>query len=217
MSNTDISIYKKKQSSRYKLLDDIETPQTKYNSGDKYKITTKYKHLLCKNVITNGVCNYGDNCKFAHNIDEQIIEPIYKKAHDIIIGNNDLSKINIYNDKELYKVLLKKCSLCENCNEKSCSGGYNCRNGAINKNQVICIKDLNEGKCNNKFGKCSKVHLTERGLIPYMNYIIKKETQSNNEIKLKNKNKNLNEIIFSDNSSNYENISLSESIFEITL
>jgi hypothetical protein len=176
--NSDKFITKSKND-RSKLLDEIEPSINKFR---KYTITDKYKHLLCKNILTHGTCNYGNNCKFAHSLEEQIVEPIYKKVADIVMGDGDLSKINIYTDKELYNILLKKCILCENCNAKLCTGGYNCRNGSLMKKYIICQKDLNEGTCNKL---CKKIHLTERGLIPYMNHIIPRQPTQKKPQKIK--------------------------------
>jgi hypothetical protein len=165
---------------RYMLLNEI-TPSSE-NYRDKMKIykpstDNKFKHLLCKNIMSSGSCHYGNNCRFAHSLNEQIVEPVYKKINDIIHGNTNLTKINIYNEKELYDILLKKCKLCENCIKKKCTGGYNCRNGAINDKDIICIDDLNNGNCLIK--QCNKIHLTEKGLKPYTSYIMREKEKKN--------------------------------------
>ena len=198
---------------RYMLLNEI-TPSSE-NYRDKMKIykpstDNKFKHLLCKNIMSNGSCHYGNNCRFAHSLNEQIVEPVYKKINDIIHGNTNLTKINIYNEKELYDILLKKCKLCENCNKKKCTGGYNCRNGAINDKDIICIDDLNNGNCLIK--ECTKIHLTEKGLKPYMSYIMREKVKQFEYNKL---DEALECFSITDCHKDFVEISFDESIFKI--
>ena len=39
-------------------------------SDKKQKVNTKYKTILCKNFGNEGVCSFGNNCKFAHGLHE---------------------------------------------------------------------------------------------------------------------------------------------------
>src|ERR1700722_17114726 len=45
------------------------------------------KKILCNNMLIRGKCNYGNKCLYAHNIYEQNVDPIRKKAYDIIMNN----------------------------------------------------------------------------------------------------------------------------------
>src|SRR5207247_2405339 len=70
---------------------------------------------------------------------------------------------------------------CTLCNKGLCPGGYNCRNGSINNKSKICYEDLIHGNC--KKNNCLSIHLTNRGLIPY----IKQKNKDNNKEILENK------------------------------
>ena len=129
----------------------------------------KYKELLCKNILAEGSCKYGDKCKFAHDIKEQIMEDIYKRAYDIVQNKIDLTKVKIRQEPELYKILQKLCTVCHDCERHKCPGGYNCRNGACDKKYVICKQDLQYGRCDTD---CDKIHLTKMGFEPYYQNII---------------------------------------------
>lgn len=119
------------------------------------------KKILCNNILTTGICNYGDKCMYAHNLDEQNIEPIRKQAYDIITGKE---KISYKPNKELSKTLLQLTKVCNDCINKSCPGGYNCKYGVIDKKFQVCADDLRYGICYNTI--CNCVHLTNKGLIP---------------------------------------------------
>jgi len=128
-------------------------------------IIQNYKKTLCKNMGMYGSCVYGSKCKYAHTLKDQNIEPIRKQVLDYINNNEDLTHINLVEDKKLYFELLTLTKLCYLCNDNKCSGGYNCKNGSYDKSIIICIVDLNKGNCDNN--ECSKIHLTKRGLIPF--------------------------------------------------
>lgn len=123
-----------------------------------------YKKILCQNVITYGSCIYGQKCLYAHHLSEQKIENIRKLAYDMIKSNNDLHHINIAHNKPLYNVLSSLTNICDNCKENKCTGGYNCKHGACKEEYRICLIDLNKGTCH---GRCGKIHLTDKGLVPY--------------------------------------------------
>jgi len=128
-------------------------------------IIQNYKKTLCKNMGMYGSCVYGSKCKYAHTLKDQNIEPIRKQVLDYINNNEDLTHINLVEDKKLYFELLTLTKLCYLCNDNKCSGGYNCKNGSYDKSIIICIVDLNKGNCDNN--ECNKIHLTKRGLIPF--------------------------------------------------
>ena len=75
----------------------------------------------------------------------------------------------------MYKSLLTLSNLCQGCNDNKCTGGYNCKYGAVCQECVVCSKDLNNGSCTDI--DCKKCHLTKKGLKPYFNYVL--EAQQN--------------------------------------
>lgn len=126
------------------------------------------KRILCYNAL-NRKCLHGKNCTFAHSLMEQTKDKHREIAYDIIQNNNNLSNINLVQDKELYLTLKTLTHVCDNCIKEKCSGGYNCKFGAIDYIYQICEKDLIYGNCNIK---CDKIHLTKRGLMPYNKQIL---------------------------------------------
>lgn len=198
-----------KTTSRYKSKTTSVPMYRQYNN--------KLKHLLCHNITESGWCKYGSGCRFAHDISEQVMEHVYKKAYDTIRGNIDLTKINIYREKDLYNILLKRCNVCINCEKGKCSGGYNCRNGARERKYVICKDDLNKGDCD---GSCGKIHLTEKGLKPYMSYVIKQQEKSYEKLENKDRLNNFDTdsiLDFYYPPDICKTISFEESIFEVPL
>lgn len=130
-----------------------------------HKKQNSFKRILCKNISN---CNYGNNCKFAHSLEEQIIIPNRKIAYDIIKHKKDLSDIDLHNNNILYNNLLCLSQVCRDCIKNICSGGYNCKHGNCDSNLVICDSDLKTGVCEMN---CNKIHLTDRGMRPYINNI----------------------------------------------
>jgi len=143
------------------------------NTYDKYDNKYENKNvnkILCLNMITHGTCGYGNKCLYAHDLSEQNMDAVRKKAYDIVLGNNDLSHIDLQKDLGLYKALLELTTICEQCDENKCIGGYNCKKGACSKKYHICIKDLNYGNC---VGNCGCVHLSNRGLKHFITTFVK--------------------------------------------
>lgn len=128
------------------------------------KDDTNYKKTLCKNINNIGKCIYSNKCLFAHNLEEQHVDHIRLVAYNMIKKNDDLSHIDLSKNKHLYNQLNTLTKLCQHCEEKTCTGGYNCKHGACDKIYVICQTDLNKGTCE---GKCGKIHLTDKKLTPY--------------------------------------------------
>lgn len=124
------------------------------------------KKILCYNIISGKKCNYGNKCLYAHFPSEQNVNPIRAKAYEILKNKNDLSDINLIEDGKLYETLCQLTKVCSSCEKQMCSGYFNCRNGAISKDFKICYDDLVYGNC--KYTKCNFMHLTERGLVPYL-------------------------------------------------
>jgi hypothetical protein len=90
----------------------------------------------------------------------------------------DLSEINLNDDKMLFEELIILTKECKNCIGKKCPGGYNCKFGVCLRENKICYNDLMYGKCynmlmetnenNNLLYKCiNGIHLSEKKLIPY--------------------------------------------------
>jgi len=126
------------------------------------------KRILCTNMSTTGDCHYGNNCVYAHSLEEQKIDPIRNKVYNIINSDAKLDDIDLMRDKELYNECLKLTQICPKCEKKICLGGYNCKNGAISREHVICYSDLRFGKCKDRISSnCTKKHLTDRGLVHY--------------------------------------------------
>lgn len=125
--------------------------------------TENRKTLLCNNIILKNHCEYGSTCKYAHSLDEQVIEKSRRQIYDILSTNSDLSYINFQENVGLYRGLLAMTKLCD---KDKCPGGYNCRHGACrDSNFHICEQDLNYGNC--QITNCPRVHLTKRGLKPF--------------------------------------------------
>lgn len=129
------------------------------------------KILLCNNTVNGNKCAYRSKCMFAHDLNEQIIEPKRVIIYKMINEYDDLSLVNIYNDKELFNEMVILTKECKNCLAGKCPGGYNCKYGTFKKELRICNEDLFCGRCQNKIDdtlRCKNgIHLTEKKLIPY--------------------------------------------------
>ena len=151
-----------------KIKDFTKTMHYRENYQNKMQSKTNdlfKKRILCNNMFTYGKCPYNDECVYAHSLEEQKLDPIRARAYGILKSTNNLGNIDLVHDKELYYTFLLLTRLCFGCENQSCLGGFNCKNGAINSSYVICLNDLNFGKCTNT--ECTKIHLTKRGLLPY--------------------------------------------------
>jgi len=123
------------------------------------------KKILCFNILNNKICNYGNKCVYAHNLNDQKIDPLRQKVYTIINNSENLSNLNLINDQKLYETMLQLTRICNMCSKNRCPGGYNCRNGAINIKFKICFDDLVYGNCERY--NCQSIHLTEKKLLPY--------------------------------------------------
>lgn len=123
------------------------------------------KRIMCNNMIIYGSCPYGCDCVYAHSLNEQKLDPMRKKAYDIILSTTKLDNIDLIHDKELYIALMQLTRICFGCENGTCLGGYNCKNGAINTKLTICYNDFYYGKC--VVTQCYKQHLTKRGMVPF--------------------------------------------------
>ena len=136
------------------------------------------KKMLCFNMLNKGVCNYGNKCMYAHNLEEQKKDPLREQAYKIIFGKDDLSSTDLLTDKELYHSLIQLTRTCMYCNKGVCTGGYNCKYGAIKSMYQICYDDLMDGSCQRLH--CPYIHLTNRGLVPYSKQKIAKRMENEN-------------------------------------
>ena len=145
----------------------------KDNKDNKFDKIKKYnqKKILCQNYITYNSCTYGNKCSYAHNLNEQNIDPLRKQILDLITNQSDLSYItkNLKQYKILTNELLIFTKLCEQCILHKCIGGYNCKNGSCKKEYLICYEDLNYGSCKNL--ECTKIHLSKRNMKPIQTQI----------------------------------------------
>lgn len=164
------------------------------------KITTekdvKYR-ILCKSIIgpKNEKCRYSDNCIYAHDLEQQIVDELNKSAYDAILFSDDLS--NILLTEPDYSIVFKKLfsltNLCDACLSRKCSGGFNCKYGSPHKDFLICKTDFLQGSCREKeikyvysdmikkkfnvdglyIGCINGQHLTCKKLLPYSVQYIK--------------------------------------------
>lgn len=142
-------------------------------------IEPNFKKLLCYKIINNIECSYKNKCMFAHNIEEQKKDNKREFIYNLINKYDNISYINLYEDKELMNDLIIYTKECKSCILNKCPGGYNCKFGACTKDLVICYNDLCYGKCTNslkvvsnsnnvKIHRCiNGIHLTEKKLLPY--------------------------------------------------
>ena len=138
-----------------------------------------FKKLLCYKIINSNDCSYKNKCMFAHNIEEQKKDDKRELIYNLINKLDNISYINLYEDKELMNDLIIYTKECKSCILNKCPGGYNCKFGACTKDLVICYNDLCYGKCTNplrvftnsngiKIHRCiNGIHLTEKKLLPY--------------------------------------------------
>lgn len=142
-----------------------------------------FKKLLCYNVVNNCKCLYKNKCMFGHTLEEQKKEPMRQYIHDMLYTLDDLSNININNNKLLLDELTILTKECKSCLNKKCPGGYNCRFGTCLKENKICYNDMMYGRCFNILTKTDHdgiilyrcingVHLTEKKLIPHNQRIL---------------------------------------------
>lgn len=164
------------------------------------------KRLLCFSTLnddnTEGECEYKYKCTYAHNISEQKIDEDKVFMYQVLLDNNLMNFFSMTNPKteEIYKKLFFLTHLCDKCQQKKCTGGYNCRNGVFDPSLKLCKNDLLTGECHNELisikvsddvinkinckdfepseqyiGCLNGHHLTKRNLLPYYKYIHQKE------------------------------------------
>lgn len=170
-----------------------------------YSISKNYfssneKRLICYSIINNNQCQFGKNCTYAHNYDDQIIDNDRMAVYRIILDSTmkDLNIINEPKKNLFYKQLLFCTNQCELCSENKCPGGYNCRNGVNLEDLKVCKNDFLTGECMNRKininisdkiknkitdivlpncyeGCINGHHLSSRGLNPYYKFLHMKQ------------------------------------------
>lgn len=182
--DTEVPDSKSHQITKYLDKDDDWEGKSKLYDQDEIgkRLRENYKKMRCQNIINSGKCSYGTKCLYAHSLSEQKVEGMRKVAMDIILKKSDLSDIDISTNKKLYSHLKCMSSMCPKCKEGECTGGYNCKHGACDPGYMICLEDMNKGTCK---GGCNKIHLTERGLIPYGVRIINSVAEPSFKSKIK--------------------------------
>jgi hypothetical protein len=139
------------------------------NHNNHHEENYNRKKILCNSYLKGEECQYKEKCLYAHSIDEQKMELIRKKVYNIIQNEFDLSYLDLgtksdEESNELIKNLTVMTKVCQDCLNKKCAGGVNCKFGVYNSNLQICYEDMYTGKCTNE--NCQKVHLTKRGFTP---------------------------------------------------
>jgi hypothetical protein len=127
--------------------------------------TKNIKRVLCENVIKNGKCKYEKTCSYAHRLSEQKIDDDRKLILEILEKNKSLKALDLINNAHIFRTLASFTQMCSKCETNECIGGYNCKLGAPLKYLIICKTDFISGNCNNE--ECEKIHLTDKGLVPY--------------------------------------------------
>lgn len=124
------------------------------------------RHILCKNIFGDKGCEYRKTCLYAHTLHEQKINNDRQELISVLRDRTKLlDDINLNTNTDFLNTALVYSKLCSKCKDNNCVGGYNCKNGSPIEKLVICIVDFQTGLCTNN--ECKKIHLTERGLIPY--------------------------------------------------
>jgi hypothetical protein len=134
-----------------------------------------YKTILCRNIVTYGKCDYGNECLYAHSLNDQNIEELRQTSYNMITVDEDLSHIDLKHDYVTYRALLELTKICDLCAKNKCPGGHNCKHGTRDSKYHICARDLDYGDCT---GECGCVHLTKKGLKPrYIKPIVQVQTE----------------------------------------
>ena len=124
--------------------------------------------ILCFNMLNSNNCSYFDKCIYAHSLEEQTVDQNRQEALNIL-KMEDLKNCDLIKNYNLKTNLLVLTKLCNDCINKVCPGGYNCKYGACNKEILICNNDFYKGDCKNfiENNKCiNGVHLTLYNLVP---------------------------------------------------
>lgn len=113
------------------------------------------KRLICYSLINKEACRYGDDCTYAHTLEEQTVDTEKMFIYQVLLDKNLMCFFSVTNPKteEIYQELIFLTKLCKNCLSDRCTGGYNCRHGAHTACLKICRCDLFTGQCENSVKK----------------------------------------------------------------
>jgi len=154
-----------------KILSNAPTKNTGHTLVQKhvnYDGDKPVKRILCKNTIIKTGCPYPNTCKYAHNLEEQIIDDSRMVAINMLKDSScDLSGVETKNS-QIYDLFLLYTKACQYCVQNKCVGGYNCKHGSPTEELVVCGSDLLSGECP-ELNDCTKIHLTKRGFVPHVN------------------------------------------------
>lgn len=126
------------------------------------QIINKKKELLCINMQKNNVCQYQNICSYAHSLKEQHITNIRKIIYDIINKKEKLN-IDLLCNHDVLTNLVQMTNICKRCQQKKCSGGYNCKYGVIDDKYLICYENLVISNCIDK--NCKKYHIMDNNML----------------------------------------------------
>jgi hypothetical protein len=177
MTDDNWTLVSGRKKRRDRFYDDVTIYNSCFKQQTKTNKKVNHKKILCHNMITHDNCNYDDRCVYAHSLKDQNVDYNRKRTMEIIIGTDDLGKINLTMDRELYKNLMIMTKMCPNCEMNKCTGGYNCKYGVCEMQYLVCGNDLNYGKCT--LPNCLGVHLTKRNLKPYYQNVICESNRHN--------------------------------------
>jgi len=107
------------------------------------------KYILCHSYINKTVCRYGNDCTYANNLEEQIIDEDKMSIYAIMFDEKmtDYLNLGLVKQQQVYNKIKFYTKVCTSCAEFQCVGGYNCRNGAMNNCIKICRTDFLTGDC----------------------------------------------------------------------
>lgn len=157
------------------------------------------RKLICFSMIYKTPCMFGQECTYAHSLQEQIVDDFKRMVYQIILDRNlkFLPHMPYHIGQRYYENLMIMTRICHACTNHECTGGYNCYNGVFDSSIKLCRNDFLTGDCKNtlchidihesilyKFAHdaiewCDVYvgceyghHLTQRQLIPFYTYHI---------------------------------------------
>lgn len=152
------------------------------------------KKLMCRSMTAHKYCSRMHDCSYAHNLEEQQLDPAKLLAIQLMLDRNHEYPIDQID--RIYPEFLSMSRLCEGCHNHDCTGGYNCRNGACHQELLVCCDDIVNKSCTQPIikdaklpeiakrfytdgaipcNKCAKgYHLTSGGVLSYNEYVRQK-------------------------------------------
>jgi hypothetical protein len=177
----DKNINKKSIKNNFKILcDSDEDNNNSFNENSEWKIVQikkkeknitnaigdftlkNKKKILCNNILKKDRCEYGNKCLYAHDYNEQNIDDYKKNLYDLIKSDKKVD-IELNKNENLFRQLVVFSKICNECINKKCSGGYNCKYGIFDRKYQICYKNILNDSCSG----CNLIHLTDKGIKPF--------------------------------------------------